>query len=108
MLVVSHIKGRCAKLLLSCLFCKNDCLYCTVRIVVGFLYVYKNIVSILVSMQEYFFCVFWCLHCNDSGGILVDCNTQILVVFWCLSCKNFGGSPYTSNACTFSPFQGLA
>jgi hypothetical protein len=45
--------------------------------------------TLLLALPVYarMFLVFWCmvlwlLHYKDSGGILVDCNTQILVVFW--------------------------
>jgi len=79
---VSHLQSRCAKLLLSCLFCKNGCLYCTMRIVVGFSYIHKNIVSILGVYARIFLVslcmVLWCLH-RKGGGILVDCSLKILV-----------------------------
>jgi len=45
------------------------------RILLVFWFLCKNIFSILV----YGVVVFTCLHCKDSGGILVDCSIQILV-----------------------------
>jgi len=54
MLSVSYLKGRCAQLLLLCLFYKNCCLYYAVRIVVGFSYVYNTIVSITCLCKNIF------------------------------------------------------